>query len=626
MRSTIRLFKALPVSGTAGGLPTDPALDRLTLRRGFVFDSSLVGEYRSVDRLISMVDEVYGRGSVELNTAFHKSFAKVRDASIQQLVFEQIVHYFTTYGAEHFGVYDESSVFVPGEHLDAPELSEGIRVVVIRGLTKAELKTELLTLVSSGIALAEDTIADVLDVAAFVGLDEADLSAITNREVRAALYDHLGIMPSDPQEFLRFLVYRATGQTQVVQNDSLLNTLRSRDNLDLVRYFRTYEAQTGLRRLGEIFLRYRLVFLAMKTNTVLRTYINRIRREAKRSHKPMPEDVLNSVTMHLKRGDLDSGAVSQALATASVFRKARLAYALRYRMSGADGIVYRVRNGRAYATDFSFPLDIDVETVFGEVISSIAGDITPKVDGKKIFIPAGLAYGLPSTEKQFIGHLPAGTSVTVPDGLVVGVHWEDQGDHRINLDLSLSNIAEKIGWDGYYRSSGDDGIYFSGDLTYAPPPNGATEVFRIGASAYGTWLLNLNYFNYNEDIDVPFRILAGHASAVEKNHVVDPNALVANAHARMDVHQRTLGIVVSGFTERQFFFAGADIGGGITSRHTQRADVAMKYFETYYVNAIPLNDILVSAGAELVVDAADSDLDLSPEAVDKNTFLELLTT
>jgi hypothetical protein len=588
-----------------------------------VFDSRVVANYPNVRHLIDLIDEVYGRGSTELNSAFHKSFAKVRDASIEQLVFEQIVHYLTTYGAEHYGVYDESSVFVPGEHLAAPELSDGLRIVVIRGLTKDELKTELLTLLSSGIALAEDTVADALDVAAFVGLDEGDLSRIANREVRAALYDHLGIVPSDPQEFLRFLVYRALGRTQIVKNDTLFKALHARDNLDLVRYFRLYESQAGLHRLGEIFLRYKPVFLALRTNTILRSYVNQIRREATRFHEPMPEDTLNSVTMHLKHGDLNSGAVTEALQSASVFRKARLAYALRYRMSGADGIVYRIRNGRAYATDFSFPLEIDVETVYGEVIESIADDIAPNLDGKKVFIPAGLRYGLPSTEKQFVGHLPAGTSVTVAGGLIVGVHWEDQGGHRIDLDLSLSNIKGKIGWDGGYRDN--RGIYFSGDLTYAPPPKGATEVFRIGAGTHGTWLVNLNYYNYSEDVDVPFRILAGHASAMEKDHVVDPNALVATSHATMDVHQRVLGIVVSDDADQRFIFAGAEIGGGITSRYTKRTDVAMKYFETYYVNAISLNDILVRAGAEMIDDAFDADLDLSPEAVDKNTFLELLT-
>jgi hypothetical protein len=44
-----------------------------------------------------------------------------------------------------------------------------------------------------------------------------------------------------------------------------------------------------------------------------------------------------------------------------------------------------------------------------------------------------------------------------------------------------------------------------------------------------------------------------------------------------------------------------------------------------YTNAISLNDVLVQAGAELVDDVADADIDLSVEAIDKTSLIALLS-
>jgi hypothetical protein len=57
--------------------------------------------------------------------------------------------------------------------------------------------------------------------------------------------------------------------------------------------------------------------------------------------------------------------------------------------------------------------------------------------------------------------------------------------------LSLQNADGKLGWDGSYRD-GCNEIYFTGDLTDAPKPNGAAELFHIGSQARGSWLMNLN--------------------------------------------------------------------------------------------------------------------------------------
>jgi hypothetical protein len=82
---------------------------------------------------------------------------------------------------------------------------------------------------------------------------------------------------------------------------------------------------------------------------------------------------------------------------------------------------------------------------------------------------------------------PSWSYVTVPKDMIFGVHWTDVSNQnsqsrlnhcRIDLDLSLVAENEKFGWDAMYRS-GDGDIMFSGDMTSAPAPNGATELFYI---------------------------------------------------------------------------------------------------------------------------------------------------
>jgi hypothetical protein len=627
MLSTLRLFKSLPVETHDVPATVDEAAIKATLAKGFVLAPEVVANYPDSSHILALVEQAYGRDSEALNASFHKSFAKVRDTSLEQLVFEQMVHYLTTYGAETLGVYSQESVFIPGERLDAPELKDGVRLIVIRGLTKDELKAELLKLLGSGIALHERTVQDALDVATFVGFTAEDIEQVKNREVKAALYDAFGIVPHQPVEFLRFVVYRATNKTLLIKNAALIEEIKGQQNIGVARYFAIYEREVGLERLAEIFYRYKPLFLAFRTTTTLKKTINKIRRLATTHHKPMQEDALNSVTAHLSHHDgPDLASLNETLGTASTFRKIRLAYALKFRTTGPNSILYRMRNGKSFATAFTFDNLQGAQEAYDVVLASITEDLAANMRGKRIFIPEGIRYGVPATEKQFTGNLPSGTSVEVTDDMVCGVHWENQGSHRIDLDLSISNAEGKIGWDGRYRAHGQ-GVYFSGDLTDAPQPKGASELFHIGRNARGSWLMFVNYFNYQEDVSVPFKIMVGSDSKenIEANRTIDPNLILALSNTDIDVKQKNLGIIVATEADTKFYFAESNLGKSITARDTDYAEHARTYLLHYYTDTIVLNDLLVAAGAIMVKEATEADIDLSPEAIDKTTIIGLLS-
>ncbi len=87
----------------------------------------------------------------------------------------------------------------------------------------------LMDLLGSGIALHEQTIADALDVARFTGLTDEDIEDVRNKEVKAALYQSMGVVPENPVEFLRYLVYKATNKTLLIKSLASVAASRALD-------------------------------------------------------------------------------------------------------------------------------------------------------------------------------------------------------------------------------------------------------------------------------------------------------------------------------------------------------------------------------------------------------------
>ena len=635
MEATIKLFRALPIERRVSKSVTKRLkaqhadVMEKTIKRGFVFTDDILTNYTNYDELIALVEKTVGLTAKQMNSSFHKSWKKVKDASIEQLVIEQIMHYFTTYGFEALGI-DSDFVYIPDEALSIPKVKlDKIKLTVIKGYTKDELKEKLLSLLETGIALAEDTIQAVVEVAMYVGL--SDFDRVRNKEVKAALYDYSGLIPENPTEFLRYMIFKATSTTLLIKSPSLIASIKDSNNLNVTKLFEDYEKKYGLARLAEIFYRFKPLFLAFRTNARIKVLVNKIRRLAVKNHKPMPEDFLNTVTARIKHGEelaeeetTGRDELELQLSRVNTFRKIRLAYALKFRTKDAESILYRIRNGKGYATAFSFDKQAEAEMVLGIVLDSIAKDVSKNVKGKKIYIPDTINYSLPATEKQFTGNLPSGSYVVLPNDMIAGVHWNNVNHHRIDLDLSLISLETgKVGWDSWYRTEARD-VMFSGDVTDAR--NGASELFFVAKQKKKAFIMNINYFNFDKELPVPFKILVakGKTSSFKKNYTVNPNDVVVTTNSVIDEKQKVLGLLVTSKTENRFYFAEINVGKSITSRETDYTKHSRQFLLDYYDNTIGLRDVLVKAGAEIVSEKADADIDLSLETLEKDSILGLL--
>ena len=616
MKSTINLFKALPIEHNGTAECSDVVL-RETLRRGFIFSPEVVYNY-SERELLQFIDEI-SLTPEQINSSFHKSWKKVADTDIEQLVIEQMVHYITTYGFKYLNIYDENTVYIPVENLEIPLIGvDKIGITIIKGYTKDELKTKLMDVLQTGIALSDTTISDILDVAEYVDVDDEDVVWIKNKEVKVALYDHLDIMPRDPVEFLRYAVFKSTGKTLLIKNPSTIEAIKEGE--DISQLFIKYN---DFHRLAEIFYRFKPLFLAFKANDRLKPTINKIRRLATEHHIPMRVDYLNDFTGMISRGEsIDHDELRDELKKVNIFRKIRLAYALNYRCEDVNSIMYKIRNGKSYATVFSFNHPRAAMIALGIVIESITDNLD--VEDKKIFIPDYINYALPSTEKQFTGNFPSGSYITIPHDMIVGIHWEDVDHRTVDLDLSLLNEdEEKIGWDSSYRNENRT-ILFSGDVTAAP--NGASELFYIQKQNLSNSIMFVNYYNYDEEIEVPFKIVVAKENTDDfgNNYMVNPNNVICIANSVINQKQKILGMLSVTSGGSRFYFAESYLGRSITSSGEGYVEQSRDYLSAFYKNAISLNDVLKKGGAILVDEKADCDIDLSPESIDKSTIINLL--
>ncbi len=689
----LKLFKAVLIEDSQQA-STHTSLNARTLPNGYVFDPR-ISDDMITDAFITQVTESIGISATQANQAFHKSWQTICDSTQEQLAIQQITHYMTTYGFESMGIYDADSVFIPNEVLQIPELnpscnrnsnddSQGVTLQVIKAITFDEL-VEKVTTLASGIALAEQTLDELMIIIRFMVRNtavnkstcshqfshefshkfniKAFTNSIGNRELQTRLCTEYNIAPTEPVAFLRHVIFTVTGDSLLIKNKRLIDKIKATtDNKVIKKMDRLFlDAPDNL---ASIFLRYKPLFLALKSISKNKTIFNRLRKQAKTQHQPLPTDYLNSITHAIKMGNLNMVELEQRLASASIYRKIRLANALLYRMSVAmtdkraksswnqadsNSIVYRVRNGRGWATEFTWQMkhyDL-TEQAYQRVVASIAESVRDSVAGKTFYIPDNVHYTMPATEKQFTGNFPTGSWVSVPNDLIVGIHWQNAlihteteklddsydvelenfqqlknvfknkliknkrnkpKEYRVDLDLSLIGLnGSKIGWNANHYSPNQDMI-FSGDMTDAPNPQGATELFYIKQGIKQSQALMVNYFNFSAEHEVPCKLIVAKESIDEtsklfqRNYIVDPNNIVMQTQFHLSERQNMLGLINQVAGENRIYFANMNLGTSIASYGDEHTKHAQQYLLNISENVLMLREVLEKAGATVITD------------------------
>lgn len=628
-KATLRLFNAIEVKNKDKKNLPESVLKR-TISLGYILDPAIAPD----EKLLNTIETVVGISGIKANSAFHKSWKVIQDSSMESLVTQQIIHYITTYGFENLSIYREDAVYIPAEILELPTITDNIPLVFIKAMTAQEILENIINL-ADGIALAQETLDDIMAIVKSHDYNSSFVTKIGNRELKALLYDFYDILPSEPVEFLRHLISKLTDESLLIKNQYLIDKIKQSNGKFLDTLLRDAPED-----LASIFFRFKPLFLAMKSISNNKKYFNQLRKKANKLHQPLPEDYLNNVTSKIKYVTLDLETLTKKLEKATVFRKIRLAYALKYRIQPSDSIVYRVRNGCGWATKFdSTSWEILTELTqkaLDIVVNSIISELRKNVDGKTIYIPDNIHYALPATEKQFTGYFPTGSYVSTPNDMIVGIHWTNiktkSKTKRVDLDLSVISESGKIGWDADYRSEQKD-VLFSGDVTDAPLPNGASELFYLKQAQQEARILKVNYYNFAKGDEVETKILVAHEKPTNfgANYIVDVNKIIVSANINITKKQNILGLVVNVNGENRVYFANISIGNSITSRNNKQSQQSRKYLVSKLVNSLDFREVLTMAGANVVDQIPEDDqeekkeyINLSPEALDKTTIINLI--
>lgn len=535
----------------------------------------------------------------DLNKTFHKSWEKILSSTREELFFEQILHYLSTYGSNF-----EGEVYIPLEELDIPIKS--IKFLVVRGESKDQINQRCVDILESGMALKSETIDQVLMVLDNNGYVFKSVDTIRNKEAKIKVIDHSGVLPSDPVEVLRYAVYRATGDTLLIKNEETFEAIKT-SPYNPTQLF----AKCGEKRMAEIFNRFKPVFLSFKRRAP--KSINKIGKLSKVYHKPMVENPLNVVTsVKLTKAD------EKSLANATIYALFKAMNACHTRANESQThFVYRIRNGKSWVV-------CDEEVANKSICQKNLDFLTKYVrknravcDQRSVFIPDNIRYALPTSEKLFVGNVPTGTKIT-HDILCAGVYWENEWGAR-DLDLSGMDVAgDKVGWNARYNKKGE--LTYSGDMTNAK--NGAVEYLRAEGDLTGPYLITNNVFN--GETDCGYKIVVGSGDGVNKNYMMNPNKVDLDIRTQSVQRQMVLGLMMPEADDKvSFVVLNFGAGSAQVSGDSEVNQYARMALVEQWKNPLTLNDMLTIMGIRTVPNREDADFDLSIDALNKDTFTKL---
>ncbi len=582
--------------------------------------------------IVDLAISLFGKDGTLFNQTFHKSFKTVLKKRQEELILQQLMHYFTTYGF----LENEEYVYIPKEKLKIPELKDSIQLILIQPIHESELKERLLNLCYRSLSLSEETIQSILILSDFINLSEEQLTKVKNRELKLSFYEKLGIIPKEPDTFIKYLIFSLTGNPLIIKDKKTFQELKSCDKEKALDLLMAYQNQYDIKRLAEIFNRYKPLFLSLKTESgqnkelLLNAFINKISHLSKKYHRPMIQNDFNFFLkwylIHEKEPNFEELLLNQ-LKKSGIWVAIRLNNYLKYKKLKASEKVYKIRNGKVWITEKEEKCSFIDERLLEILDTFIVKQMKECVNEKKIYMDEFCELALPQSEKQFIGTIPFGSSLSLDkENLIVGIHWYNTLAERVDLDLKIISNEYTIGWDAHY--SEEDQLIFSGDVTDAPLPLGATECIYIDSSI-GKMVFSLKINNYtmnSEPVYYDLIIARGHKKQLKKNYVIDSNDVllkIPNNEITKDQSECSIGTIVIEDTI-QFIFTNLSTSNRICSENDSLEDVLRRYLVKENTCQCKLEPYLKKAGAIIVKNRDECwDIDLGIEQLKKDSILQL---
>ena len=545
----------------------------------------------------------YGYNNETFNRTLIESFATVANMPRDEFYLTQILHYLTTYGTNF------TTPFVVGARTFTPEETKALKITIIRAESASRSLERINELFATTVAPKAQNVHYYRALAPLATIAPEE---VKSRELMIMMCAERSIRPSDPETLFRYLVYCATKETLIIKNKSLIGMIKraAHNNIELINSL----TEDEMKALASIFYRYKPLFLAFKTPETA-SVINKIRRLAVKYHKPQSANTIKNFV------NLSSKEQATIIARATNRELIKLYNALAV---PSDIRLFQIRNGKIWVRE-----EEKEGKVFDKICaaSAIGVELHKRLKnyrGMTVYIPRGISYAVPYSEKQFSGAIPWGTAIGATDkenAFTIGVHWvNDPDESGCDLDLHAHTPTRHFGWNSDYIS-GDGEIIYSGDMTNAPAPKGAAESFYIN-NVNEPVILTLNAFNAKSNKQFQFFMTEGEDDKMRERATFDASKLISAPLplAFADKSSLSLGI----FDNKTFYVYGGNVAeGAVPSRDYPKFIEALlnRMSSTYRFEA------LASALKINIVHEAPKDtpfLDLSPEALTVNTLLDFV--
>ena len=545
----------------------------------------------------------YGYNNETFNRTLIESFATVANMPRDEFYLTQILHYLTTYGTNF------TTPFVVGARTFTPEETKALKITIIRAESASRSLERINELFATTVAPKAQNVHYYRALAPLATIAPEE---VKSRELMIMMCAERSIRPSDPETLFRYLVYCATKETLIIKNKSLIGMIKraAHNNIELINSL----TEDEMKALASIFYRYKPLFLAFKTPETA-SVINKIRRLAVKYHKPQSANTIKNFV------NLSSKEQATIIARATNRELIKLYNALAV---PSDIRLFQIRNGKIWIRKEEKEGKVSDKICAASAIGIELHKRLKNYRGMTVYIPRGISYAVPYSEKQFSGAIPWGTAIGATDkenAFTIGVHWiNDPDESGCDLDLHAHTPTRHFGWNSDYIS-GDGEIIYSGDMTNAPAPKGAAESFYIN-NVNEPVILTLNAFNAKSNKQFQFFMTEGEDDKMRERATFDASKLISAPLplAFADKSSLSLGI----FDNKTFYVYGGNVAeGAVPSRDYPKFIEALlnRMSSTYRFEA------LASALKINIVHEAPKDtpfLDLSPEALTVNTLLDFV--
>lgn len=553
---------------------------------------------------------------VNYNSTFYKEWQDVEKRSELEMMILQMLHYVTTYG---------SYFTLPAFTLNAlPRRMRFKDYKLLLPCSERELFERLSAMLAQPVALStrvlDDICAQMKEYYENHGW-EADLDEVENREAQARLSEISGKLPTTADGIMRVIIYKTCGHTLIIKDGATLQRIQ----------LQAEKATEVLRQLDEermvsiagAFYRYKPLLLMLRRGLKRREkecveIINRLRRMARKYHQPLHEGVIATI-LYPQYSDEE---IAEALKREkSVFRLVRVANYLNSLSGAKSQRAFIIRNGKVYVkpnegeTTPKHRVERVKELVMAELRNRLAQNAKGE-DGRALTVryPDNVELAAPVSEKQFVGNLPFGSHYTLRRNNLIGIYWRNEwGTYDFDLWLTARN-GMRIGWAGNHK---EDGLLFSGDMTYADPE--ATEIFYGRGDKWPDSIISVARYNGEEGSKFRLFFASDDIKELPTGYMVRPEAILLQEDVASESRTTMVGVVSGG----KVWFGALGSGEGAVPPEDSEVSL-LDGMVCRLSSSLTLRELLTAAGFEVWSAESSGEPDIDLSELHKDTILRLL--